>query len=77
MTAVINITMDKNKKASNFQALDHKHITRWKKKTELSFYNDRKSWPGIFNNNTIREGKWNYVIVLQCLSYILFSLLNI
>lgn len=32
MTAVINITMDKNKKTSNFQALDHKHITRWKKK---------------------------------------------
>lgn len=34
MTAVINITMDKNKKASNFQALDHKHITRWKKKQQ-------------------------------------------
>lgn len=49
MTAVINITMDKNKKTSNFQALDHKHITRWKKKTELSSYNNIKSWPGIFN----------------------------
>lgn len=31
MTAAINVTSDKNKKASNFQASDHKHITRWNK----------------------------------------------
>lgn len=56
MTAVINITMNKNKKTSNFQALDHKHITRWKKKKQNYLLTTIENLGQVYLiHNTIRE----------------------